>query len=146
LPSDSPRTDTASAPGSAPGQQSSSCASQCPPVDSARSSTPVVTESSAPSAGAVPQTDPGGGDAPPTGADGFGGGEILPSGSATDGDLVAAPAASPPSRPTTRLQQGITKPKIYTDGTVRWCNLATSSTDEPLRLLMLYTTRSGLRP
>jgi hypothetical protein len=46
-----------------------------------------------------------------------------------------APAASlvpmMPQRPTTRLQQGISKPKSYTDGTVRWCMVATSPTVEP---------------
>jgi histone deacetylase 1/2 len=31
----------------------------------------------------------------------------------------------------TRLQHGITQPKRYTDGTVRWCNVATSSVGEP---------------
>lgn len=29
-------------------------------------------------------------------------------------------------RPTTRLQQGISKPKQYTDGTVRWCMMSTA--------------------
>jgi hypothetical protein len=36
-------------------------------------------------------------------------------------------------RPTMRLQQGIRKPKSYTDGTVHWCMQATSS-DEPSTL------------
>jgi hypothetical protein len=41
------------------------------------------------------------------------------------------PAAPPAQRPITRLQKGILKPKVYTDGTVRWGNLVTASTDEP---------------
>lgn len=52
------------------------------------------------------------------------------------GDDSAASAGSttsstnpPVQRPTTRSQHDIVKPKIYTDGTVRWCNLAT--TEEP---------------
>jgi len=31
----------------------------------------------------------------------------------------------------TRSQRGINKPKVYTDGTVRWCQLVTTSPDEP---------------
>jgi hypothetical protein len=46
-------------------------------------------------------------------------------------DLVAPVAASPPQRPTTRLQQGISKPKVYIDGIVRWCKLVASSEEEP---------------
>jgi len=38
---------------------------------------------------------------------------------------------STPQRPVTRLQKGISKPKVYTDGTVRWCNLVTSTDGEP---------------
>jgi histone deacetylase 1/2 len=53
--------------------------------------------------------------------------EILPAGFSAPVD----PASSSPQRPTTRLQRGIIKPKTYTDGTVRWCNLAASSTAEP---------------
>jgi hypothetical protein len=33
-------------------------------------------------------------------------------------------------RPVTRLQQGFTKPKQYTDGTVRWCMSSITSADE----------------
>jgi hypothetical protein len=40
----------------------------------------------------------------------------------------------PPQQPVTRLRQGISKPKVYTDGTVRWCNHTTSSTGEPATL------------
>jgi hypothetical protein len=39
------------------------------------------------------------------------------------------PAESVPPRSSTRLQHGITKPKVYTDGTIRYSMLATS--DEP---------------
>jgi len=34
-------------------------------------------------------------------------------------DSLPAPAPSPPHRPVTRAQHGISKPKIYTDGTIR---------------------------
>ena len=43
----------------------------------------------------------------------------------------AAPVAA--SRPTTRLQQGIRKPKLYTDGTIRYGHLAVTS-EEPQSL------------
>jgi histone deacetylase 1/2 len=47
---------------------------------------------------------------------------------------VVVPASSSNTqqqRPSTRLQQGISKPKVYTDGTVRWCMLASSAIEEP---------------
>jgi hypothetical protein len=53
--------------------------------------------------------------------------EILSPESSTAADPVA-PAAQ---RPATCLQKGITKPKLYTDGTVIRCNAATVSSDEP---------------
>ena len=34
-------------------------------------------------------------------------------------------------RPVTRLQKGISKPKVFMDGTIRWCNTAVSSTGKP---------------
>jgi histone deacetylase 1/2 len=54
--------------------------------------------------------------------------EIPSFGSSAPSDPTAAPA---PQRPSTRLQQGIIMPKLYTDGTVMWCNLTTTMTDEP---------------
>ena len=53
--------------------------------------------------------------------------EILPSGSSVAVDPVAPTA---PPRPITRLSQGISQPKQYTDGTVRWCMMAATS-EEP---------------
>jgi hypothetical protein len=48
----------------------------------------------------------------------------------TRSSAPAAPAAPPaPQRPNTRLQHGIRTPKVYTDGTIRYDNLA--STSEP---------------
>jgi len=44
---------------------------------------------------------------------------------------VAPSEASEIARPVTRLQRGIVKPKIYTDGTVKWGMLADSVTTEP---------------
>ena len=42
-----------------------------------------------------------------------------------------ASEATAVQRPVTRLQRGITQPKVFTDGTVRWCNLASIPADEP---------------
>jgi len=39
------------------------------------------------------------------------------------------------SRPVTRLQHGISKPKIYTDGTVRWCNQVVINPEEPVSIV-----------
>lgn len=75
-----------------------------------------LTEPSSTAGVSLPQTDPIQGSAP----------EISLSGSSEPD----APVASSPPRPTTRLQRGIVKPKLYTDGTVRWGNLATTSTEE----------------
>jgi hypothetical protein len=52
----------------------------------------------------------------------------------TAGSSALQPPSSPPApaRPSTRLQHGIRKPKVYTDGTVRY-GLLTSS-DEPYNL------------
>jgi hypothetical protein len=35
---------------------------------------------------------------------------------------LASTVPDPPPRPSTRLQHGIRKPKVYQDGTVHWCN------------------------
>lgn len=53
--------------------------------------------------------------------------EIPPSGSSV---IPNSTAVSAPSRPSTRLSQGITQPKTCTDGTVRWCMSATTP-EEP---------------
>jgi len=55
--------------------------------------------------------------------------EILVSGSSTS--LAPTTSVLPSSRPVTRAQQGIHKPKVYSDGTVRWSNLAIVLGDEP---------------
>lgn len=44
-------------------------------------------------------------------------------------DVAAAPRIQ--HRPSTRLQQGIRKPKIQTDGTICWCMLGASTVEEP---------------
>ena len=70
---------------------------------------------------------------------------ILPGGSSSVDELPAAssseeaagttpvdPAvAATSSRPVTRLQRGIMKPKEYTDGTVHWCMNAQAQSEEP---------------
>ena len=47
----------------------------------------------------------------------------------------SAPASSEVQnqRPVTRLQHGIRKPKVFTDGRVRWCNLALTSEPSTLQ-------------
>ena len=48
------------------------------------------------------------------------------------GVATSAASSSPPQHQhATRLQQGISKPKTYTDGTVCWCMLSRSSAEEP---------------
>jgi histone deacetylase 1/2 len=64
--------------------------------------------------------------------------EILNPGSST----TAHPAAAPAHRPSTRLQQVIIKPKIYTDGTVRWCNLTTTTADEPTTVVAALSDKN----
>jgi hypothetical protein len=44
---------------------------------------------------------------------------------------VVLPAPSLQQGPVTRLQKGISKPKIYTDGTVRWGMSASVAAQEP---------------
>ena len=48
--------------------------------------------------------------------------------------LMSSTALAPvPQRPTTRLSQGIRKPKTYTDGTIRYVNML-STFEEPATL------------
>jgi hypothetical protein len=74
---------------------------------------------------ALAQLDPSTGGTMTTTADAR---SSAPSGSEAD------PIDLPPHRPVTHLQQGISKPKFYTDGTVHWCNHVASSTGEPATL------------
>jgi len=73
------------------------------------SATPVQPQTDLSAGGSLTGTDSGG---------------ILPSGSSTT-------AAAAVQHPVTRLQQGISKPKQYTDGTVRWCMQVSPSSEEP---------------
>jgi histone deacetylase 1/2 len=58
-------------------------------------------------------------------------------GAPVDSGALAEPVDQPAAasdgyqRPVTRLQQGITKPKTYTDGTVHWCMVGTVAAEEP---------------
>jgi len=102
------------------------------------SSAPTVSSHTSPSPIFDPQTDPREGETVMA----LGSTEILSLGSSTDAAPGAAPGASPSAAPTatttqrplTRLQQGINKPKTYTDSMVRWCMHANSGTDEPTTL------------
>jgi hypothetical protein len=55
-------------------------------------------------------------------------------------------ATSENMRPITRSQSGIVKPKVYTDGTVRWGMLASSSDEEPTSVQRALVIQSGLKP
>jgi hypothetical protein len=54
---------------------------------------------------------------------------VNPAPSSSASTAPAAPMGG--TGPTTRLRQGISKPKIYTDGTVRWGMMSTIVPDEP---------------
>jgi hypothetical protein len=75
-------------------------------------------------------------------ADSVGGSGVVSAGSAVDGGGVSTGAtttAEPlqtgreaPMCPITRLQHGITKPKTYTDGAIRWGMMSTVHGEEPV--------------
>jgi len=139
---DSPHT------GSSPVSQLASRSLPVPPavepaVDppGAGSSTTSSSTSSSSSDGVAPHSDPPGGAASQV---------DLPAGSAAPGESGAAhhdvssgvppnsglpaadaPVVQPDLRPMTRSQQGIMKPKQYTDGTVRWGMAVATSLEEP---------------
>ena len=115
-----------------------------PAGSSTPTSSPRVTAASLPQ----PQCDPRARGQPAGGQDPSA--SLVPSGSdppessaarapmSNDAALVAA-APTPPfklasTRPFTRCQHGIHKPKQYTDGTVRWGMMATFETGEPTTL------------
>jgi hypothetical protein len=60
---------------------------------------------------------------------------VVSDGSAVQPSSIVSPAHSvdiQQQRPIiTRAQHGIHKPKTYTDGTVRWCQLANTVSEEP---------------
>lgn len=60
--------------------------------------------------------------------------------SGADGNSMAPDVSSSDiqHRPSTRLQQGIRKPKIHTDGTVRWCMVGTSAAEEPTTVVEAF--------
>jgi len=76
------------------------------------------------------------GSSTPTALASLGGGSAAPitldgPGSSVPADS-APPLVPPPlQRPSTRLQQGIRKPKVYTDGTIRYGQLAATSEGPP---------------
>ena len=105
---DSP-DDSGSAPGLAP-----------IPSDELTGSSAVATLShETPPAISMPQADPSAGGQPEPGSSS--------SGVASLGSSVPVVPAAEYTRPVTRLQHGIRKPKIYTDDTVRWSMLAASA-------------------
>lgn len=115
--------DDASAPGLGPDSLALDPVGSALPVGG--SSAPAPRSPPSPVTSSSPQPDPSQG-------------EVMESaGSSTapgSTDSPVATAASPPRQPTTRAQHGISKPKIYTDGTVRWCNQIASPTSEPSTL------------
>lgn len=59
---------------------------------------------------------------------------MVSGGSAVQPSSIVSPAHSVDTqqqRPITRAQHGIHRPKTYTDGTVRWCQLANTVSEEP---------------
>ena len=60
--------------------------------------------------------------------------EISSLGSSVESGSTPSPAPTPPHQPITRLQHGIQKPKIRTDGTVRWCMNTCTPIEEPTTL------------
>jgi transposase InsO family protein len=105
---DAPPPDV-SAPGSETSPLSSAGSSDAAP--SVGSSTPPRDENSPCIATRLAQSDPSIGDSHPAGTGSTG---------STPGSPVPSTGViQPPSRPITRAQHGISKPKIYSDGTVR---------------------------
>lgn len=94
----------------------------------------MATTSLSSSATAPPelQTDPSTGETPADSAPVPS--EILSPGSAVNGTPSTDPVVTELQRPTTHLQQGIRKPKTYTDGTMQWCMHTSTSTEEPTTL------------
>jgi histone deacetylase 1/2 len=127
----SPRTDNRSASLSVPALPSS------PPAASSGSPGYSVGVSNSPTTSApssLAQPDPSGGGPLLSRSGSAGTEEIHSPGSSAAAESAAAATPtpdSPPPRHATRLQHGIVKPKRYTDSTVRWCTLVTSSTSEP---------------
>lgn len=99
------------------------------------SSTSTHASSPTSSSGAASQADPSAGELVPRNLSFGSAADGVPatSGAATAAQhMDSAPTtAAPESRPVTRLQRGITKPKIYTDGTVRWGMAGTIGAEEP---------------
>lgn len=130
---DFPRTGRGSASGSEAAQVPSPARPSSAPSGS--SAVGAATPPS-PSNGVSAQTDPSGAGSTLSSDAAGDPGQIASSGSSTPVDPVATsdfsvPTNSAPSRPVTRLQQGISKPKVYTDGTMRWGGLAATSRNEP---------------
>ena len=54
-----------------------------------------------------------------------------PTGSSAPASPAPEVVPQPPQRPITRSQRGIHKPKVYTDGTIRYGQLATTPDESP---------------
>lgn len=101
-----------------------------PPAAGPRSSAPESADEPSSPSGVATQLDPAPGSTSlpePIGSDAPLGSPV-PAPSALPG---AASSSVPSQWPTTRLQRGISKPKIYTDSTVRWGLNASSLPEEP---------------
>lgn len=101
------------------------------------SSTSILPGSPSASTRVLPQADPVEGGQHTSAApevDLATGSPVDNSGSGVTGDSLSPTAAwraSPPRQPITRLQRGISKPKQYTNGTMRWCMVTTAACEEP---------------
>jgi hypothetical protein len=98
------------------------------------SSAPTEPELSSTNTSPPPQTDPGQGEQSPGASSVPGSSDGVGAGFPAADSSGGAPVTTTPQRPATRLQHGISKPKVYTNGTVHWGNLASSSPCEPSTL------------
>lgn len=121
--------------GAAPGSGSESAPalpsqSASPHSSTAGSSAPLPDNASPSSSSTAVQSDPGAGEHAPASATV----EIPPPRSSAGGGSIASSAPPPIHQhqgPVTRLQRGIQKPKIFTDGTVGWGMSASTIAGEP---------------
>lgn len=135
----SPAPAAVSHPGSMPRQQQDPAQTRASAGQHAASGSSAPTHAAPPTqpVRAAAHGDPSGGEAPsapaieadlPTGS------VVAPSGSGVAILAAGSPAASaspPRHHHATRLQHGISKLKTYIDGTVRWCMLSSTATEEP---------------
>lgn len=118
----SPPVRSTRAPASTLGGQGSGAAGASSSMPS-RAGSPTTTLTPAPTGSPTPATHASSGSPAPA--------TDTQQGSSTPVDPVTTTAAAPSHRRVTRLQQGIRKPKVYSDGTIRYSNLAATPEESP---------------